>query len=449
MQIGWTAASSNSLAFLNKTNYVEGNGSIELTIKPNSNNHFSGAIIKSVNKNLSNATNFYFWFYIQNASKLKGGGNWGVTLLLSNEANYKNYFQCGILSGGMENGWNPIVIARSQCQAVGNPSWKNNISSIEFEVNLAAASKKIKYTSNVITNFDNLRYSYAGGAFDRAQVILTFDGAWNSTLYNATPIMQANNQTGVAFIVTNDIGENLSAKSQKKHDYNYDCGISTPCITKKEITDLHNDGWDISSHTVNHANLVTDTSDDYKKGIKNNFELANSFATLNNLGFTNNAARFFAYPNGAYNSVVINQIKQQGNYIFSRALGYGITQPNLFIDSPYNLSDRVQSIPMTPSVTANMVEGYINQVITENGLLVLTFHIIQGKPQGNQYTSIEYSTANFTIISNYLRQKQDQGLLRVTNLTSYYARMNESTTTSTSTSSTSTTSSSTSTSTTI
>ena len=437
MQSGWSSVFTKGTVSINRTSFVEGTGSTELSIAPSNQNGFAGAILKNENINLNNATNFYFWVYIQNASKLIGNGNWGVTLDFSNDQNYNNYFQCGITSLGLESGWDPIVIARSECESIGNPSWAKNMTSIEFNVALATKNSTIKYPTNFVTNFDDLRYNYGGGVFGKAQVILTFDGSWNSTLINATPIMQANHQSGVAFIVTNQINElgtNMGGLG--------DCGVGR-CINITQITKLYKDGWDISSHTVNHANLVARTSDDYPTGINDAYELAKSYSTLSSDGFGSgaqrNSAQFFAYPNGAYNQSVISLIKSQGNYIFARALGSGVTQPNLLPGDPYNISLRAQSLPLTPSVTAIDVENAIDQVIQEKGLLILTFHIIQPNPQGDPNESVEYSTQNFTLISNYLRQKQNQGLLQVTNLTSYYVTMSGviiTTTTSTSTTST-------------
>ena len=110
---------------------------------------------------------------------------------------------------------------------------------------------------------------------------------------------------------------------------------------------------------MNHANLVEETADNATIKVNNNYELAASYSVLqsNSLG---GGDIFFAYPNGAfdsavinkvYNSLVISQIEKQGNYVMARALGYGITQPNMYPDDPYNLSMRVQSLVMTPSVT--------------------------------------------------------------------------------------------------
>lgn len=403
----WIGQYSGSTVTINTTKYIEGGSSVELHIAPY--NQY-GAIFKPVSLDLSSAKNLYFWVYINNLTDLTPPGNFGISLYLFDGA---NYFLCGVQSGELQNGWNPIVIASSTCTINGAPSW-NHITGIQFVV----ALKNSSINHNVGVNFGTLKYNYAGGAFNEAQIILTFDGSWNSTVYNTT-IMQINHQTGVAYLVTNDIGNT--------DKLNGGCA-PTICITSNELKILYNRGWDIGSHTVNHANLVTLTSDLYT-GINPNFELANSFATLNALGFgplsTRNTAQYFAYPNGAYNSIVISKIKMQGNYTVARALGYGITQPNLYPDDPYNLSYRVESIAMTPSISPSTMEGYIKQVEDEKGLLVLAFHVIQGDVSTfNALTSVNYSTANFNAISTFLANEQSHNLLKVTNFSNYYPIIN-------------------------
>ena len=436
---GWTiyygipANKAANNIHVNSTTYVEGSGSISFTLPPNSSTGYSGAIERPININFNNASNFYFWFYINNTNELDSQGNYGISLQLTSN-NWSSWFSCDVYSDSIQNGWTPIVIARSACLSNNNPSWSQNITAIEFRVGLNSSVKH-----NVTVNIDNLRENYGGGPFSKAQVILTFDGSWNSVLYNATPIMTTNHQRGTAFIVTNQIGENQSNIAQ--HGFAYDCGLSAsgiaiPCLTATQLITLYGDGWDLSSHTVDHANLLTLTADDFPTpgSINANYELAKSYGTLKSLGFgsgaVRNTAQFFAYPNGAYSTAIINNIKSQGNYTIARALDFGIVQPNLYPNNPYNLSYRVQSIAMTPSVTPSIIKSYVNNVIAQKGLLVLTFHIIMQNPCASSTgsalgsclnNSVQYPTANFTAISNYLSQMQSQGLLNVTTLNTYYS----------------------------
>jgi plastocyanin/peptidoglycan/xylan/chitin deacetylase (PgdA/CDA1 family) len=440
-------AFSNNIQ-VNTTTWVQGGSSVSLTLPPDSKNPSGAvAILKNVNINLKNAANFYYWFYIQNSSELNNTpeGSYGVSLQFENASNV--IASCDVLSAGVQNngytafqnGWTPIVIARSACNAAPT-FWATNVIQIQYRISLDPS-----VTHNVTVNIDNLRENYGGGLFNKAQVILTFDGSWNNTLLDAEPILKQNHQSGVAYIVTNEIGENETNIAE--HNFAYDCGLSTtsgnavPCITANQLTILYNDGWDISSHTTDHADLVNRTADDLHAIVTTNeinfdsFETANSFKTLSNLAFgassARNTAQFFAYPNGAYNSLVISQIESQNNYTIARTLNLGITQPNLYQNNPYNLSYRVQSVVLTPdndlsynsfvSYTSQVI-GYTNNVIPENGLLVLTFHIIQSNSLTTSCESagVCYPTALFKNISDYLEQEQCMGLLQVTNFTAYY-----------------------------
>ncbi len=431
-------------AFENTSQYVEGSGSVSLAISTsglspkNTGYDITAAMEKNVNINLGNANNFYFWVYVSNVVQLTPGG---INLFLSNDNTWTNYFVCPVSIDNLQDGWNPIVIASSECQADGgSPTFSSNIMEMEF---VASLNGTTSYSgSNVIVTFDNLRYNYAGGPFfNKAQVILTFDGSWNSTLVNAVPIMQPHKQTGVAYIVTNDIND------------------GTDQINSSQLIKLSQAGWDVASHTVNHANLVAETSDEYSSGINNTYELNVSQVMLT-ANDPLSKPTIFAYPNGAYNDIVIGEVKNAG-YITARALDCdaifnslsvfssiskpGCNQPNLYETNPgglssipYNLSYRVRSVVMAPLINVADAEEYVNQAVQEKGLLVLTFHIIQSALPGNaidpacfgalNYSQcVYYTTANFTAVSNYLYGKQLNGSLQVTNFSTYLAEMGNTT----------------------
>ena len=92
---------------------------------------------------------------------------------------------------------------------MGTPSW-GSITGVQFAASLKNAT--IEHSTEI--NFGPLKENYAGGAFNRAQVVLTFDGSWNSILINATPIMKINHQTGVAYLVANQIGDGAGTDAE-------------------------------------------------------------------------------------------------------------------------------------------------------------------------------------------------------------------------------------------
>ena len=81
-------------------------------------------------------------------------------------------------------------------------------------------------------------------AIDKAKVILTFDDGWTSVYYKAFPIMQANHQKGVSFVITGEAAANGSGSSYRKY------------MNISQLNTLYAAGWDLSSHTVTHPHLT-------------------------------------------------------------------------------------------------------------------------------------------------------------------------------------------------
>ena len=413
---GWNVVYGSTMLVLNTSSGAPYGDSLSVILSPNATVNNAGAVRSAINTSFNNASNFYFWFYIGNNNNLNATE--GVSFQYTTDQ-WLSSTSCIVPPSAFQSGWTPVVIAKDTCIPYNNPSTTNNVDSIEFRVPLNHTD-----TDNVLVNINNLRAGYAGGLFNKAQVVLTFDGSWNSTILNASPIMAANHQTGVAYIVTNQIndpGVNNNATG------NYGCG-GGQCITSNQMQALSALGWDVASHTVNHADLVNETSDEYPSGINNTYELTASQQMLvaNDAGAT---PLIFAYPNGAYDNLVIQQVQQAG-YLTARALGYGLDQPNMFAGDPYNLNYRVQSVVMENGTSMTAIENNISKVEAENGLLVLTFHIIlQPDLTGKNYqnytvpcfeSGVCYTTSDFRIISNYLEQQECEGNLQVTNFSAYF-----------------------------
>jgi peptidoglycan/xylan/chitin deacetylase (PgdA/CDA1 family) len=124
---------------------------------------------------------------------------------------------------------------------------------------------------------------------ERPKVILTFDDGKVSVFNKAFPIMEANNQVGVVFIITGEVTNNPVP----------DVGSF---MNLSQISALYDSSWDLSSHTVTHPHLTQITS------TKLNYELSASKAFLDSAGFTR-GSMFFAYPYGEYNANVISALK--------------------------------------------------------------------------------------------------------------------------------------------
>lgn len=152
-------------------------------------------------------------------------------------------------------------------------------------------------------------------------VIITFDDGWRSVLDNAFPIMQANNQKGVEFIITNqpDLAWN---------------GLPNNYMNRSQLQTLYDAGWDLSSHTYSHKGLIT-VNDTVL-----NYELSKSRDWLN----TNfpRGATILAYPNGEYNQHVIDTLISN-HYVAARTIvpddnypNYNLNNPNIFMLEGYS-----------------------------------------------------------------------------------------------------------------
>lgn len=235
------------------------------------------------------------------------------------------------------------------------------------------------------------------------KVIITFDDGDSSVYLKAFPIMKANNQPGVAFLITGRV-PGASGKN----------GFADLNLTQAK--NLYSNGWDISSHTVNHKDLTKLTASDINK------ELNTSKNWLEKSGFTT-SSRFFAYPFGGYNSKVIASVKNNG-YLAARTTddiagsykAYKLSDTDIYqIETtmvyPFSAYGKVAEPP-------DIVKKKINDTVAQDGLLILSFHIISDVCCDNPG---KYSTSDFKIISDFLREQEDKGKLDVVTMSEYFA----------------------------
>jgi len=127
---------------------------------------------------------------------------------------------------------------------------------------------------------------YDGKAFVNKPVVLTFDDGYMDFYFNAYPILQKYNFHAVSFIPTGLMNQGYY-------------------LSWNQIREISNSGLvEFDSHGVTHKSL---------SGLAFgalNTELADSRAILR--AQTGQAVNFIAYPNGAYNSLVLTQSSWAG-----------------------------------------------------------------------------------------------------------------------------------------
>jgi peptidoglycan/xylan/chitin deacetylase (PgdA/CDA1 family) len=156
-------------------------------------------------------------------------------------------------------------------------------------------------------------------------VLITFDDGISTQYREAYPVLKANNQKAVFFIVTSVIG-------------------TSGYMTLSQIQELQRSGvGEIGSHTVTHPRLTTITTEQL------NTELRDSRSYLEAIMMEPVTA--IAYPNGAYNQSVIDAETNAGyHYAFITCrvnCKKGVNSQNADFNDAYRLDRRTVFPKMT------------------------------------------------------------------------------------------------------
>ena len=128
-------------------------------------------------------------------------------------------------------------------------------------------------------------------------IIITFDDGYESVYTNAFPILQKHNATAVVFIIANYMGkinkwEALERQRRFKH------------LSKKQIIELCNYGFEIGSHGLSHKYLPFYADHIVYEEV---FESKNILECI-----TGESVISFCYPYGRYNNRVFNIVQKAG-----------------------------------------------------------------------------------------------------------------------------------------
>lgn len=358
-------------------NYREGQQSIKLT----SANGVKAQLVKSnTNIDLSKVDNVIFWVYVWDVSKLDS-----LRIVLATELWGKwfyKWFITGTIRGAgyFKDGWNRFVIPKSAFGVSGDASWDDPILGLEVDVISISGE-------NASVSFDDWRMGYN----TRPKCILTFDDGHESVYRNAKPIMDANNQSGVAFVITTIVG-------------------FTDCMTKSELTEMYATGWDISNHTCCHDSLTGLSQADMELHVDSGYDW------LVDNGFEE-SAKFFCYPIGAYNDSVLAKVAERHVLARSVIKGEGY-QPHFQLgDDNIDLLIKRTGVGASEAVDAI---NWIDYTIESGGLSVFMFHKIV---DSNATGGTEYNVDDFQALSNYLRSRDDE--IDVITFSDYYRGISE------------------------
>lgn len=138
------------------------------------------------------------------------------------------------------------------------------------------------YTSITVSDLVNVLIN--GGELPDRPVVITFDDGNINIYQNAFPIMHEMGFIGTLYIVANRLDARLF-------------------INSEQLREMANDGWEIGSHGMSHADLTLDSS-------SMRYEVLQSRLTLEDA--TDEPVNTFAYPYGKTDEFVTNQVSEYG-----------------------------------------------------------------------------------------------------------------------------------------
>jgi peptidoglycan/xylan/chitin deacetylase (PgdA/CDA1 family) len=156
-------------------------------------------------------------------------------------------------------------------------------------------------------SMEQLRQGWAGRRqLPRRPVVLTFDDGYNSVYQNVVPVLKRLHWPGVLYL---ELGTT----------HNPD-GVSRAQVTRM----MHDDGWELGSHTINHLDLTT----------LGKAQLREETAGARDLirRWFHQTPKDFCYPAGRYNATVIKAVRRAG-YLTSSTEKPGLAVPS----QPYEL----------------------------------------------------------------------------------------------------------------
>ncbi len=199
-------------------------------------------------------------------------------------------------------------------------------------------------------NLTNQKVSAAPTSFPKGLVSITFDDNYKSQYTNALPKLTTHDLKSTLYVVTSDVG-------------------NTDYMTELDLLAFKNQGHEIASHTVNHPDLTTMNASQIDA------ELLNSKNWLENLY---GPVYDFAYPYGAYNSTVTNEVSK---YYISGREGYGNDTNTL---SNFN-ANTIKVEQIGPNTTADQIKTWMDMARLEKSWIVLMYHEVSDTPNDPLY----------------------------------------------------------------
>jgi peptidoglycan/xylan/chitin deacetylase (PgdA/CDA1 family) len=250
---------------------------------------------------------------------------------------------------GMSDGTTTYQILGLPEPAAGWTNFATN-----FSVPLGAQTMTVYHLIHnvgTLTLDDASLQSYIPSGFNRGLVSLTFDDGYDNEYTQGLPLLKKYGFTSTQYIITNVLN-------------------TAGYLTNAQVKALYAGGNEISSHTLTHNNLLTETPAQYTN------ELSQSKTVLQQL--IGAPVTDLAFPNGLYNQGIINTTKNY--YAASRGVEDGLNSKDNF-----NMYDiKVQNVYNT--TTTAQIADWVKQAESTKTWLVLVYHAVNPSTSAGIYS---------------------------------------------------------------
>jgi peptidoglycan/xylan/chitin deacetylase (PgdA/CDA1 family) len=218
-------------------------------------------------------------------------------------------------------------------------------------------------------------------------VIFTMDDQWSTQYTEAFPILQEYGMKGNIAVISNEVG-------------------STGKMTKAQLQEVYDKGWDLMVHTVNHPDLSTLAKEVQRTEIKGcrQWLIDNGFSR---------GANTVVYPYGGYNDNTVAVMQEEG-ITWARSLVDGVDS-----NPPIRKHD-IHTINLITGTPVDYAKKAIDRAIATGSTVVFLNHKYGNTDDG---IGMYYSTTSFREIVAYVAAKRNQGkcnVLSVSQLTSNF-----------------------------
>jgi peptidoglycan/xylan/chitin deacetylase (PgdA/CDA1 family) len=244
----------------------------------------------------------------------------------------------------MSNGTNSYQWV-GEAPATAANTWRHYTTQISVPVGAVSMTVYHSLDKNGSLTIDNASLiALPANPFPTGMVTFTFDDGLTDQYTNGRSIMN-----------TAGIKASYGIITQEVRDINGD----TAAMTWAQITQLKNDGHEISSHTRTHPDLTTLTAAQQQS------EIVGAKNDLIAKGFNPTT---FIYPFGAENPSLESQVKAAG-YIGARNSYWGL-------NGPTNKRYAVNDVRYDKATTAAQINALVDQAIADKRWLIIELHDI-------------------------------------------------------------------------